>query len=1202
VADDVLRDRSREAFDQAAKDLRELPLSGPAKHVAKAMIGVLRRHDHDAVLAAVDGWRLDLRRIDGILADVGDKVATAEAEQARIEPLGAAWWSKETAAVMRARRTRSLGGATERWATTWILGLGAEQWDRCDSLLSLPEATEGERDLAIAMQEVTDALRDSTDIWRVTLPTRELLDDPGQLGVEGAVKLGVLRARALVGWWADLPAALAAAESAARLADEAGHAAKRLGALAQAAVAEVLLAQGRHDAARRRIDRSMAVEEAGPDALLAAAALAEADGSWAYADDLYAEAIARAESDLAVAEGIDLTKPQLLRPVPARLLWRCARTRNDADPVAALALLDRALEQGVPGEMPHPERHVMLDRAEVLERLHRTAEAGRAYFQAGNAFVWSGSSGQGLELLGTSCELAPDVAEHRWAYAEALRAHVVDADGIVDELVMARITEQLAAGARLGTPDADHAWVRLTEASVADLRADPEADPILLCERALMLNPEYALSYGFLADLLRRHGLPRQALLVAEQGLTLSADPLVAFQHVSALIDLGRYEEALAEVDGYLVAWPNDADLLIRKAIALIRLEKPEAALATLADLDDERSPSLRAICRTRLGDEQSAQAEYQTIWLNRRSAVTRAFAAWAAYRIGALEDAAELLTELVERSQASTSHGRDLGQVLLADGRLDDGERLLRDGIEETLLVDDLVHLTEAEFPVLVRAVADRPYGGRVAAMVNEFAARADERVVELRSAARSTATPAELAGQARIAMRTGQYDAAAGAYERLLPAVPEAGLGLRRALQAIQARGDRNLRGAEDLAGARADWQRVLQAADLLGAADDVILGARARLAFADLESTGIRPSPELLTELAGADSSMLHATVDLFARDVGSWWSHRDALTAMAADPALRQHVRAEFERIAGELTLEDVYLLKRSWLPESETFPVVTALEVRLGGGLSELVGSRLLHRGIARLRDELAAEMGVRIPLPGCPPPPPGDSDTTVRLLVHEQEVKVFATSDDLGMANAAVLNGLEEVVREHLFRLIAPDDLGLWLAGWDSSVSSAALWQPTTAAARLRLMRVLRLLLREGVPVVDRELIASVCRDCEAAAMPGTPMAAVRAVRCRLGAEWLGWFPGARVHRLPADLLSRAASGLAADGSYRWELPRPDANALLTDLRAWLGSVAPPDEPVALVSVDDARLRPFLWRLLAAEPRPVRVFADEELP
>jgi hypothetical protein len=62
---------------------------------------------------------------------------------------------------------------------------------------------------------------------------------------------------------------------------------------------------------------------------------------------------------------------------------------------------------------------------------------------------------------------------------------------------------------------------------------------------------------------------------------------------------------------------------------------------------------------------------------------------------------------------------------------------------------------------------------------------------------------------------------------------------------------------------------------------------------------------------------------------------------------------------------------------------------------------------------------------------------------------------------------------------------------------------------------------------------------------------------------------------------LPAVLESRVAEGLR-DSSAVWELPRHLEYRIVTDLRTWLHDQPERSEAI---SVADARVRPFVWRL-----------------
>ena len=256
-------------------------------------------------------------------------------------------------------------------------------------------------------------------------------------------------------------------------------------------------------------------------------------------------------------------------------------------------------------------------------------------------------------------------------------------------------------------------------------------------------------------------------------------------------------------------------------------------------------------------------------------------------------------------------------------------------------------------------------------------------------------------------------------------------------------------------------------------------------------------------------------------------------------------------------------------------------------------VQELCDSAELEEAISKLRERIEAEMGVRVPwvyavaarrLP--------DRQVDVRLYARRIGSTVLSGAPESWVPR--VMEELEDRVRGALFRLVSVDDVALWLEGWDVSNRDAPTWEPADPRAdRLRLARVLRMLLREGVSVSNREVIAGVVRsrvDVDKRDESVT-LNTLRQVRNKLGRAALGVGADTVVIPLPAELEERVAAGLPTERPV-WELPRQRAHQLVAELRAWLR--AQPVSPGA-VSVADGRVRPFVWRLLAAERPAVRV-------
>jgi flagellar biosynthesis component FlhA len=186
---------------------------------------------------------------------------------------------------------------------------------------------------------------------------------------------------------------------------------------------------------------------------------------------------------------------------------------------------------------------------------------------------------------------------------------------------------------------------------------------------------------------------------------------------------------------------------------------------------------------------------------------------------------------------------------------------------------------------------------------------------------------------------------------------------------------------------------------------------------------------------------------------------------------------------------------------------------------------------------------------------------------------------------------------LEALLRPQLYRLIGPDDVGLWLGGWDAETASVSAWRSADQYQSIRLARVLRLLLREGVPIRDRTAIFDAFINADRILDGAGPLVQLRAVRRRLGAEALGLKPGDQLCPLPTEMERRIVDALDDNGS-RWELGTEAAATLLGELRRWLARNCAAD---GVVTVENPWSRVYVWRLLANRRSRLRVLAEEEL-
>jgi flagellar biosynthesis component FlhA len=210
-------------------------------------------------------------------------------------------------------------------------------------------------------------------------------------------------------------------------------------------------------------------------------------------------------------------------------------------------------------------------------------------------------------------------------------------------------------------------------------------------------------------------------------------------------------------------------------------------------------------------------------------------------------------------------------------------------------------------------------------------------------------------------------------------------------------------------------------------------------------------------------------------------------------------------------------------------------------------------------------------------------------------------VTVPAEPQDAQGVAGLVLAHFERAVRDNLFRLISVDDVDLWRRGWN--VLQAPGWESVRTAtdefSRLRLARLLRMLLREGLPISDRNSILAGFAEAEDSGRPDA-IDALGIIRRRLYPAILGPDRDVRIHALPDPLEARIAAGLSPDTSNQWELDRSVAASLAKDLRQWCAEQSQPGPVV--VQVASRRTRPIAWHLLAAVRPRIYIVATEELP
>ena len=1219
----TMRHTTAQIINDTIKDLNDAELSWPLRFVSQRALATLKLlRSYEDRISSVERLEHELKEIQGILDTCSKRLREAERTAGEQDPGSEVWWNHHNQQLTLALgRGAEPGRALRIWRHTWLDGIVMKSWDGCRDWLArkdLPQEVDRQRE---AMAVVTADLEQGR-LAQAYPVLRELRDEPDD--VLWAARNGLLSTRLLLAQQADFRTLLAEVQSVGEQVEDAARSEGaapeeiELGrALAATATAEAGLRWGDQGLAARALSGVVDLPRCPPEALVAAGRLAEQEGEFDRADRLYERAL-QSDRDVVV-------RAPLLQETPARLLIGAART-GGYSLEERVALLRRAVDEGPTGTGDDdPERELYLELGDTLTKLAAEYEGtGRSedaqevrtqsaspYAEAGRRFNWAGLSERAIELLKRACDLSPGTASHHWNLAEALRIQGIQADESSDVRVTAAARAELQKGLRL-QPSLLEPWVLVTQGMIELALDEPGQAAVLSVERSLALAlsqpgqdgtiDQYALGYGFLTQVLRRRGWLREALVAGKQGYDLDPnEPFLFRELIQVMVELGEYDEAWRWTEHQSFRSHNEEDLRASKAWILDRLGQPSEALELLdPDGTDESLRYVRARAYETSGRTEEARTELEAIWDSRTAASHGAVVGWAAFRCGHLEEAVALHETGLNRTvgDVRSIYGLGLGQLRLVQGEVDAGQQLLLDSIAACSSPDDLFETRTYELPKVRAAVEGTPHAAEAHVVIATATAAADARIDELRTQERDPSESASLAAQARTAVIEERWLDAIMAYTSLdsRGEFPEARGAIRYAAAEALHKGDRRFRAGErDEA---MDWwsalrQPVSDAADAGGI--DLLVWLSSRMILLQIqEGTFGVDDVKVLGSLLTTDAAALHEAADVLAFDLSHYWSLRDGLESLTDQLMEAEQARALVELIES-MPLDTAYDVGHGPDVLFYASEFTSPLHLRLGEGLNSLLTEGEIVGRLSALRRRITDDMGVLVPWVEVSVDDGLDTDE-VEFLVFDRSVR-RAAIDSSGDVEAVLENFVEGAVRDYLYRLVGVDDVGLWLEGWDLSQSDAPAWSPDDPVAeRLRLARVLRMLLRERVRVTDRTSIVDVMAESARRGEHRT-LPALRDVRLRLSTTDLGVPDGIAVVYVPENLEDRVQAGINSRGTV-WDLDRREARRLVLDLRDWLAGLA---DGTSNLAVRDARLRPFVWRLLGSEAPPVRVFSEEEL-
>lgn len=1168
------------ALSGAEEQLGKLELSRPLRRTAQATISRARQADRDQALELVFGLRSELAALVQLMTDLHEKGIAAERAEAADKPFGEAWLSRLRRRLMK---VDSNADWTASVLDAWSFAVAARRWETADKVAEMSRKRQGRALPVDTLIALDGALAQNRWESGIRLIDQLLLDT--SLPAATAVRLLVAKARVCLFRLWNPEAALVATEAAVKRAASGPRWSRDL---SRAATVEALIELGDLEEAHRLVEGVLEQAVGVPDLLVIAGTLRERVGDHSSAQDLYDAAVLRF--------GDRATSGWLYAPLTPSFLWRGAVHAWPGDPDRALSLLDEALELAAMKFAEGPEHQPWLYRATVLEQLGRAPEAAAAYHTAARQYDHAGLPA--LEHYAKAYSLASNERKYAWSYAEALRVSATAAGGTSDVDALRRAQEVLSRSLENHTLDREHAWVLVTSAMIAWVL--DEEDALMLAERSVILDPSYARGYAFLALLLREKGLVGPASEAAEAGYQVDwTDPFVTTQLAYARVEAGDFEQSAEVLDSHLSYLDADLEIVMAKACVELWAGRADAAMTTLELAPDGEAPPvamLVAQCYAALDERDREQEIYRRL-AGSGASQTATWGGWVAYRLGHFDEAIDLLGAASDATGHPTGEllvaRMDCGQALIARGHDEDvasGLRLLLDGVAACTSVVQLLQLLHPELPLLERRVLRLP-GSAADSAVFQVRQAVVKRIESLRSSRLESGTTAHTLAQARVDAGADRQGRALELYLALAdqPGLPEIGQRLLSLGQDLLDQGDALLL-KRGVSAARSPWQ----AADRLPRdqkrLQDLLHKIDVRLALADL-AVGGSPESQSLERLPRCRGTDLVEIAPRFAPDLSSL---RQLLGGL--------QLAAQAARMPWGGQLSDVQrAVYTALLDHGHDHAVnvsgaryVGAVEMRLSARYAPAYQKGLLDVAIKSLRDKLSAETGIQIPGVKVVLDPKMDR-LSARFSVYGSPIPDHQNAVADNGTVEWLLASFEEVLRHNLFRWLSVDDLFLWCSGWqsetDSRDESLLRLMPVTPWGKLQLARLLKMLLREGVPVCDRRAILNAFSRWQKGG--GTSL---REVYEDLRVLLTKVEDGVRVVALPQSLEQRVAGAMDTEGQV-WAAARPDASRLVDDLR---GLIKGHGNVPMVVTVQDRAVRSYVWRLLAAERPRVRVVVEGE--
>ncbi len=777
-------------------------------------------------------------------------------------------------------------------------------------------------------------------------------------------------------------------------------------------------------------------------------------------------------------------------------------------------------------------------------------------------------------------------------------------------------------------------------------------------ERAILLDEADALRWAYLGRYQRLLENESNALEATEKALGYDPEePIVLEERLAILANVGRFDDAKEAIAKLRELEPENPWVDAVETYILLRTGEYGSALELIddvIDIDPEEIwyHELRAQCHQVRNEPSLVEEEYRWIREQRSNPSKKAYQyafGWAAYKLGEFDEALDIFSRILDDpAENISSVYSNLGLCYLARDELTPGEESLDKGIQSATNIRQLDDLLDFDLSDIEKSSVNWSHGARVREVLNRTREKIEVRRVELERLRSAEEELSQFIATLENARKTDGW-AWIGAHAGLARLKTEAGQWKRAADEYQAIWQDHSEQRSRRFPESRVGLMKTLARRGLVAASESDLACA--------LEC--FRRSLELGTQPGAQYYGAMELVRDYLGL-IGSIQQYHavgEALRVLTDDSAFRDRrydliaARLELSRSAYLSTLRTVEeQVEPSALPDS-LMPVIGEVGLDLltsWGVLEEESDHRLFTIDLPEIRSRIRSSTGVMFPfisfrnneedlggndyrlmLYGIPllsetipsqekycPDAAACRASGIEGQIFEEPGQenegmwlselAWEQAEEAGLpvwdSYQYMLSRLESFLRRHLVTFLNLQSVQVILDEWEQADEGNRRGLRKKAVpddwALTCLVNVLQSLIEEDVPV--RNLAAILTAFADANPRWQEMIEVVERVRVALRPELPGNDGTRQLVEVPPDFEERIIRWIwERDGKRFLATPPEEARELLSTLRERV--VAGRAERDLALVVQEAGLRPFVWRLVRTEFPSLPVLAEREL-